>query len=147
MKEVVMELTNISLALLPRYHRVAGDVMDRLPSGWHGDRIIRVEESRELLHLAPGRPAIACTARLQFKADEMWIITLYTARLDRLSDEAVRWILAREFGRLASDPAAWRRTTSLTAAPDDRAEAVALAWGFAEERHRFEQEYLLPKAS
>jgi hypothetical protein len=146
--EASMNRNNITTALSSRYQRLASEVVDRLPSGWHADRIVRLEESRETLQLAQGRPAIACTARLQFKSDEMWIVTLYTASLDTLSDEAVRWILARELGRVLSEPNhSWRRKAKVTPAQDARAEALALGWGFSTERRRFEEEYLLPRAS
>ena len=139
---------NISMALSTRYQCLAREVLSRLPSGWHANRVVRIEESRETLHLALGRPAVACVARLQFKSDEAWIVTLYTSCLDTLSDEAVRWILAREIARVLSEPNQSRRRKAQTASPQhDRAEALALGWGFSKERHRFEEEYLLPRAS
>lgn len=143
-----MNTSNISMALSPRYQSLAKDVLDRLPPGWHKDRVVRLEESRETLQLDHGWPAVACAAKLQFKSEEAWIVTLYTACLDTLSDEAVRWILARELGRVLSDPPqSWRRKANATPAQDERAEALALGWGFSSERRQFEQEYLLPRAS
>jgi len=143
-----MNSNNVSMALSARYQRLANDVLRRLPSGWNANRVMRLEESRETLHFAMGRPTVACVARLHFKSDEAWIVTLYTSCLDTLSDEAVRWILAREIGRVLSDPNQSRRQKAhSTSIPDDRAEALALKWGFSHERHRFEQEYLLPRAS
>ena len=143
-----MNSNNITTALSPRYQRLASEVLGRLPAGWHADRVVRLEESRETLHLAQGRPAVACAAKLQFKSEEAWIVTLYTACLDTLSDEAVRWILARELGRVLSEPnQSWRRKANATPAQDARAEALALGWGFSSERRQFEQEYLLSRAS
>jgi hypothetical protein len=143
-----MNNNNISMALSARYQCLANEVLGRLPSGWHADRVVRLEESRETSHLPQGRPAVACTARLQFKSEEAWIVTLYTSCLDMLSDEAVRWILAHELGRVLSKPdQSWRRKVNSTSTQDQRAEALALGWGFAGERRRFEQEYLLPRAS
>jgi hypothetical protein len=143
-----MNNNNISMALSARYQCLANEVLSRLPSGWHGDRVVRLEESRETLHLAQGQPAVACAAKLQFKSEEAWIVTLYTACLDTLSDEAVRWILARELGRVLSEPnQSWRHKANATPAQDERAEALALGWGFSSERRQFEQEYLLPRAS
>jgi len=95
-----MNNNNISMALSARYQCLANEVLRRLPSGWHADRVVRLEESRETLHLMQGRPAVACAARLQFKSESAWIVTLYTSCLDTLSDEAVRWILAREVARV-----------------------------------------------
>jgi|SRR5215831_14975020 len=86
-----MNTNNISMALSARYQRLVQEVLDCLPSGWHGDRVVRLGESRETLHLTHGWPAVAYAARLQFKSDEAWIITLYTSSLDTLSDESVRW--------------------------------------------------------
>ena len=75
-------------------------------------------------------------------------MTLYTSCLDTLSDEAVRWILARELAHVLSEPNhPWRRKVNATSAQDARAEALALGWGFSSERRQFEQEYFLPRAS
>jgi len=143
-----MNDNNISMALSARYQCLANEVLRRLPTGWHADRVVRLEESRETLHLTQGRPAVACAARLQFKSDEAWIVTFYTSCLDTLSDEAVRWILARELARVLSESGqSWRCKVSSTTTQEERAEALALEWGFSGERHRFEEEYLLPKAS
>jgi len=142
-----MKTCNISMALSPRYQSLAKGVLDRLPPRWHKDRIVRLEESRETLHLAYGWPAVAFAARLQFKSEEVWIVTLYTSSLDALSDDSVRWILAREFGRvLSEDHQPWERKSDQTPT-QQKAEVFAIEWGFSQERQRFEQEYLLPKAS
>ena len=143
-----MNSNNVSMALSVRYQRLADEVLRRLPSGWNANRVMRIEESRETLHFAMGRPTVACVARLHFKSDEAWIVTLYTSCLDTLSDQAVRWILAREIGRVLSDPNQFRQQkANSTSTEDDRAEVLAIGWGFSNERHQFEREYLLPKAS
>jgi hypothetical protein len=109
---------------------------------------VRLEESRETLQLDHGWPAVACAARLRFKADEAWIVTLYTSSLDTLSDKAVRWILARELARVIAEPdQSWRSKVNSTSIQEERAETLALGWGFIGERRQFEHEYLLPKAS
>lgn len=142
-----MHDNNISMALSTRYQRLANEVLRRLPSGWQANRVLRIEESRETLHLTQGRPAVACVAKLQFKSEDAWIITLYTSSLDNLSDEAVRWILAREFGRvLSEDSQPWEQKSDRTPT-QEKAEMLAIEWGFSQERQRFEEEYLLPKAS
>ena len=141
-----MMTSNISMALSSRYQGLVKEVLDRLPGDWHGNKVVRLEESRETFHLAHGWPAVACAARLQFKADEAWIVTLYTSRLDRLSDEAVRWIVARELGRIVSDERS-RLLGPKRHATQEEAEGLAIEWGFASDRQRFNQEYLLPRAS
>jgi len=134
------------MALSPRYYRIANEVLRRLPAGWQADHVLRLEESRETVHLPQGRPAVACSARLQFKSQHAWIVILYTSCLDTLSDEAVRWILACELGRVVSD-GAWDVKLTGINMPDERVDANAMKWGFAHERRRFEEEYLLPLAS
>ncbi len=138
----------ISMALSPRYHYLAEEVLGRLPTDWHADRIVRLEESREIVHLSEGRVAVACVARLQFKIERIWMVTMHTSCLDTLSDEAVQWVLARELGRVVSDD--FRRRQPILdamASEDERAESQALAWGFLKEHLRFQQEYLLSRAS
>lgn len=142
-----MNTTNISMAVSPRYQLLTKNVLERLPRGWHKDRIIRLEESREMVQLTHGWPAVICAAKLQFKAEQAWIVTLYTASLDALSDDSVRWILAREFGRVRSgDRQPWERKSNGTPI-QEKADALAIEWGFSLERQRFEQEYLLARAS
>jgi len=142
-----MKTNNICMALSARYQRLVREVLDRLPSGWHRDRVVRLEESRETLHLTHGWPAVAYAARLQFKSDEAWIITLYTSSLDTLSDESVRWIVARELGRVLSEAGRpWGRKANSTPI-EEKADALAIKWGFSREHRRFEEEYALPKAS
>ena len=71
---------------------------------------------------------------------------LKNSALDNLSNEAVLWVLARELGRVLSEPNwSWRRKGSATSTQDEAAEALALEWGFSSERDRFEQEYILSK--
>ena len=142
-----MITSNISMALSARYQGLVKEVLDRLPGDWHGNTIVRLEESRETFHLAHGWPAVACAARLQFKADEVWVVTLYTSCLDTLSDESVRWIVARELGRVLSEERNRLLGLKHAASTQEKAEALAIEWGFASDRQRFNQEYLLPRAS
>jgi hypothetical protein len=136
------------MALSGRYQRLAKEVLDRLPSRWNSGRVVKLEESMETIYLTHGQPAVAWTARLQFKSDEMWVVTLYSTFLDTLSDEAVRWIIVREFARVASDASRlWRNRFGRTPVHETIAETQALNWGFSEERRRFEKECELPKAS
>ena len=139
---------HITMAVSPRYQRLAKEVLSRLPSRWNAGRVVRLEESKEMLYLRNGQSVAACAIRLRFKVDEMHVLTLYTSALHTLSDQAVRWVLAREFGRMASDvrPSLFNRWSGKPI-QEDSAEAQALTWGFSEERQQFEREYVLPKAS
>ncbi|MGA7763402.1 MAG: hypothetical protein WCA59_16785, partial [Candidatus Binataceae bacterium] len=69
---------------------------------------------------------------------QQWEIVL-TPRLARLSDPAICWVIAHEFGHVASalptDPNI--RNEDLN---EDRADAIASWWGFDEERRVFERE-------
>jgi hypothetical protein len=139
---------HITMALSPRYQRLAKEVLNRLPARWNSGRVVRLEESKETIYLRHGRPVVACGARLQFKSVELWVVTLYTSALYELSDEAVRWIIARELGRVASDASQlWRNRFSKKPVQEDTADAQALTWRFCEERRQCERECILPKAS
>jgi hypothetical protein len=105
-------------------------MLGRLPPSWHANCIVRLEESREIIHLNEARVAVACVARVQFKIERIWVVTMYTSCLDTLSDEAVQWVLARELGRVVADESRLQQPIlNETASQDERAESQALRWG------------------
>ncbi len=83
-----------------RYRRIVTDVLWRLPEAWDAAREWSVEISAETT------PRGYASARHEDESDgeieQVWIVTLYPELLDRLSDAACRYIIAHEFGHVAS---------------------------------------------
>jgi len=134
------KLGRMTANLSVRYRRLVREVAFRLPEGWGADRVIRIEETTE----AHSPQIYAYTFLLQSRADQAWLIKLHTPNLDELSDKAVRWVLAREFGRIASrvplrQRLFWRKKGDQRS-PQLLAEGTALDWGFTEEYQQFECE-------
>jgi hypothetical protein len=93
-------------------------------------------------------------------AEQLWLVTLYPAWLDGLSDAAVRWAIAHELGHAASGMAcgslviSGRRYTKVSVGEDEYrkitpedeegsekiADAIVRAWGFWAEEEAFEEE-------
>src|SRR5262245_2454749 len=83
------------------------EVLQGLPSGWDEPRTFCID-------VAQGSPGYACALRfeevedmspddLEGHGEQDWLVTLYPALLDRLADQAVRWVIAHELGHVASD--------------------------------------------
>ena len=134
------ESGRVTACLSIRYRRLAKEVLSRLPAGWNAGHVICIEETLT----AHSRHVYAYTFLLQSRAEHAWLISLYTPNLDELSDKAVCWLLAREFGRVASQvplrQRLWWRGKGDQRSPQRLAEQKALEWGFAEECRQFECE-------
>lgn len=105
-----LKLSGLS-GLSPRYQRLVREVYQRIPNA---DRIFKyrtidiVESGGD--PLCEG--ACADTRRLEAgetlpsetdgPPEQTWLMTLYRKMLDPYSDAAVRWVIAHEFGHIAS---------------------------------------------
>jgi hypothetical protein len=146
--------------LPPRYQQLANEVSHRLPPGWLvgdlADNAPNVEWEVELtedVHLTQsGCIVVASAAAERFETIECWTVTLHRRVLDQLSDQAVRWVIARELGYVA----ACRASGILAAAESDhsgpaavraacerRADVYAIDWGFSEEKKAYDREVSL----
>lgn len=131
--------------LSPRYQRLVTEVLHRLPLGWNAGWIVRIEESEKTPFPVTGCMRYTSGEVInEGRSARAWVVTLFTRRLDGLSENAVRWVIAQRFARLGSWPSSrlsWRATRGRNAEKDDRvADARALGWGFSEERRHFEVE-------
>lgn len=136
-----------------RYRHLLSEVLSRLPADWDAARNWQVEVSSEQT------PRGYASARHEDEADgeieQMWIMTLYPSLLDRLSDKACLYVIAHEFGHIASGlygpslvnkgigyaPAKgtanqYEEVVS-TGNQEDIAEKLALEWGFSPELQAF----------
>ncbi len=132
-----------------RYRYLVTDVLWRLPEGWDAARTWVVEVSD---HPKPG--AYASADRLEEfdgEIEQLWTVTLYPALLDQLSDPACRYVIAHEFGHVASGlpvgsimiKGKWftkikGTTDQYEKVPtsedhEDVAEKIAMEWGFSGE--------------
>jgi hypothetical protein len=155
------------VARLPhRYQRLVREVVERLPPGWMGcdlaTRGLNVvwgfDLSRDVHLTVRGRIVLAAATADRFDTIHCWTITLFQHVLDHLSDSAVQWVIAHEFGYLARRVAAAAagvqdRPEPLVSADSDRsvpvrgreawqrcADACALDWGFAQEKDAYDRE-------
>lgn len=152
--------------LAQRYQRLVKAVVDRLPSGWMGcDLAMRgpnvvwgIELNRDVHLTARGRIVLASATADRFDTLHCWTITLHQHVLDHLSDSAVLWVIARQFGYLASRVASVagneRELPGLLISADPGesdpvlarkavtrgADACALGWGFVQEKAAYDQE-------
>jgi hypothetical protein len=146
-----------------RYRLLLRKVLERLPVGW--DRL------RQFCVLtADGTPAsgYACSYRFEEteldwgeRADrisQIWEVTLFPGWLNRLSDDAVKWVIAHECGHIASGCACgvfvdgrlqtrvygtdeWRDLSEEEAHFNEKmANAIARAWAFWDEEDAFIRE-------
>jgi Peptidase family M48 len=155
-------------ALSGRYKAVVREVLQRLPDGWDEPRTFAIG-------IEQGSPGYACALRfeevetmdpddLEGHGEQDWQVTLYPALLDKLSDQAVRWVIAHELGHVASGcvcgivingrahtriPGTTDQYREISTAEKERnerlANAIARAWGFwtEEQAFRAEEERLL----
>ncbi len=139
-----------------RYRRLVADVLWRLPEAWDAAREWSVEISAET------SPKGYASARREEEGEgeieQLWIVTLYPALLDRLSDAACRYPIAHEFGHVASGLSMgsisidgtrfspvkgtaneYEEATS-TDDHEDVAELIVMEWGFSGELATFLKE-------
>jgi hypothetical protein len=153
-------LTDTMKRLPPRYQRLATEVSQRLPPGWmlggpadHSSDIDWEIELTEDVHLTQsGCVVVASAAAERFETIECWTVTLHRRVLDHLSDQAVRWVIARELGYVAACRASGSGISPesddsgpgpVRAACDRRADVYAIDWGFADEKKAYDQEVSL----
>ena len=132
-----------------RYRRLVTEVLCRLPADWDAARTWEVGVSSEQTPRGYG------SARHEIEADgeieQVWIMTLYPSLIDRLSDAACLWVIAHEFGHIASGlsgaslviegigytpvkgTANQYKEIVSTEDQEDIAEKLALEWGFSSE--------------
>jgi hypothetical protein len=152
--------------LPPRYRRLARAVLRRLPHDWLGgdgasqqpviEWALVVSED---IDITPhGCIVLASATRDTFETIQCWTLTLYRRVLDELSDMAVRWVIAHEFGYVAARiSSAFTSTEGAPFAVTDtdsneydnehfreirerRANVCALGWGFIEEKAAYDRE-------
>jgi hypothetical protein len=155
------------VARLPhRYQRLVRGVVDRLPPGWMGcdlatrglNVVWSFDLSRDVHLTVRGRIVLAAATADLFDSIHCWTITLYQHVLDHLSDSAVQWVIAHEFGYLVGRVASATECVqdspgfpikSASGRSDARraraarmrgAEACALGWGFVEEKKAYDRE-------
>lgn len=139
-----------------RYRRLVGEILWRLPEAWdvHADWSLDIslkQRSRRYgstLRIEEGKGDAEKTV-------QHWVVTLNPVLLYRLSDTACRWVIAHEFGHVASGfptrsiiiggkPGARVKGTAEEneeappqKAHEDAADQHALQWGFSEELQAF----------
>ena len=154
-----------------RLRRLCREVLERLPVEWDAYREIAIEESDETPSPSSGSVGYASASRDEegeeveslpsepldgTEPEQSWVVTLYQKHLHLLSDTAIRWVIAHEFGHVASG----LRTGSIVvggvpvtqiapgqyepAVPKDQlegaADSIALGWGFSQELQSFRAE-------
>ncbi len=144
---------HIDSDLPDRYQRLVTDVVLRLPEGWdvHAEWFVTVnwENSRHgygsVLRLEEGEP----------DTFQGWVVELYPALLDWISDAACRWVIAHEFAHVASGiPTGsmviegkkytrikgtvdqYQKTPS-NHVSEDATDSIALGWGFSSDLQAF----------
>lgn len=150
-----LQLSGLSM-LSPRYQRLVREVYERIP---HADRIfeyrtIALQESNEKAPKGYARvtreeESETLPSEVDFPPDQIWAMTLFPIRLDRLSDTAARWVIAHEFAHIASglrtgsvvkkgiaytqqSPGIYHQAPP-TSMHEDSASLLALEWGFDSE--------------
>jgi hypothetical protein len=124
--------------LSERYKRLVTEVLLRLPEEWdsHADWEMR-EGRHEVIDPEGICPDKYYAGSRLFEGDDddvlqIWETILVADMLDGLSDQAIRGVIVHELGHIASalptDPAI--RNDSIC---EDRADAIAMWWGFEEE--------------
>jgi hypothetical protein len=139
-----------------RYRHLFSEVLGRLPADWDAARTWQVEVSSE------ENPRGYACAQHETESDgdieQVWIMTLFPSLMDHLSDAACQWVIAHEFGHIASGLcgpslvhkgigyAPVKGTTNQydevvsTNDQEDIAEKQALEWGFSPELQAFLRE-------
>jgi hypothetical protein len=142
-----------------RYRRLVQEILWRLPEGWDE----RAEWSVDVSPEETPRGYASVRREEEGEGDtsdsiQLWVVTLYPALLDRLSDAACRWAIAHEFGHVASGLPTGsividgKPHTRVKGTPDFYEEApdkamqeaaanqLAVKWGFSEEFAAFLRE-------
>ncbi len=132
-----------------RYRRLVADVLWRLPEAWDAAREWSVEISSETT--PRGYASARHEEGTEEETEQSWIVTLYPALLDRLSDVACRYPIAHEFAHVASGlgqgsiTLEGKHLTKIKGSKDeyeeaastddheDVAEKISLEWGFSSE--------------
>lgn len=148
-----------------RYRRLVGGVLHRLPHDWLGERSIGRREIEwavvvsDDIHITHrGCVVLASAARERFETLQYWTITLFPHVLDELSDRAVLWVIAHEFGHIVArvSPEIARPQgifvplfdmdcdefddVAVSQLGERCADAYALGWGFLEEKAAYDRE-------
>jgi hypothetical protein len=148
--------THLDPSLPSRYARLTTEVLFRLPEGWDDKRTWSVTPGRKQ---SPKGYAYALREEEgEGETEQLWSMTLLPSLLDKLSDSAVHWVIAHEFGHIASglptgslgiEGTAHTRVKGTVdryepapekAIHEDAADSIALSWGFSEELHAFLRE-------
>jgi hypothetical protein len=150
-----------------RYRSLLTIALRRLPEGWDYYRTADVELSGEKpargyasAHRLTELEAPIDDPKIEGHHEQVWVVTLYSPWRDGFSDEAVLWIIAHEFGHVASGMACGslmlggRPHTRVsghrdvyreilpaeTAVGEKIADAIGRAWGFWSEEEQFDRD-------
>jgi hypothetical protein len=161
------EILNGKVTRLPqRYRRLVREVLRRVPQGWLGgertsdgpDIEWAIGVSEDIHITLRGCIVVASATNDTFETIQCWTLMLYRRVLDELSDMAVLWVIAHEFGYVAArissgfatgegQPSAGTDTESDEFDPahireirERRADAYAIGWGFSEEKAAYDRE-------
>jgi hypothetical protein len=133
--------------------RLTVEVLFRLPEGWDDERTWSVTTGRK--QSPKGYAYVLREEEGEGETEQLWSMTLLPSLLDKLSDSAVHWVIAHEFGHIASglptgslgiEGTAHTRVKGTVdryepapekAIHEDAADSIALSWGFSEELHAF----------
>ncbi len=135
--------------LSERYRRLTQEVLCRLPWEWdvHCTWVIEESEKRS----PQGYGSAHREEEGEGDCEQFWVVTLYPAMLDRLSDAACRWVIAHELAHVASGLPTGSivirgkphtrikgtvdeyQETASKVVHEDTADEIALEWGFSEE--------------
>ena len=139
-----------------RYRRLVADVLWRLPEAWDAAREWSVEISSETT--PRGYASARHEEGTEEETEQSWIVTLYPALLDQLSDAACRYVIAHEVGHVASGltqgsikiKGKWYskikgtrdqyEEASTSEDHEDVAEKIAIEWGFSSDLTTFLKE-------
>lgn len=131
-----------------RYRDLFVAVLQRLPDSW--------DDFREYsFHLSEQKPeeGYACSALEAITPGslppaghrhQIWVVTLFTPWLDRLSDEAVSWVIAHELGHVCCGMKCGQFSVKAAHVGGELiADMIGRAWGFSYEEEIFEVEATL----
>lgn len=139
-----MELRKLALG---RYGGLLKRVAQQLPGGWDYDRMVSVELSGKKTERRYA--GTLCEEEAELPQPESavgghsarsWHVTLYTPWLDRLSDDAVVWVMAHELGHVTAGMPCGPTVLAECEAWEQVADVTARAWGFTREEEVFRHE-------
>ena len=142
---IQMQMRECLINLSPRYRRLATEVILRLPAEWDSHAVWEMREEERYGEIDSVVDRLYAGSRLKPEEEstleslQSWEVVISPSRLNALSDVAVSWIIVHELAHVASalptDP-----KIRLDDISEDRADNIALWWGFKKEREAFDAE-------